>query len=825
LLLLGLSRAFAVPQKTPYLLDYIKNLNWDAKVKGPLLSIEPGRVAQNPFELPEGQSPRLDRFSRKLVKVGRVSVMAPTSRYVPVEFDNPWDLVPEEIKICGLLANLSDNEFDRLNQIGLSESDLSGTARAAFELLLPSKIDVGEQIVGVSASSGSGQAAITLDEKARTKLKLQICQGLEVSLGRENVHGSIQLGPSFNSLDLPKPNGERVLYSEALTRSPGLVNKETRTIKTAEKSYRFNWGDPRLAQSLDLKEDETIGSVIDRLRKLSGIEIDARDGIEGETLHSIGTNAMCADVLHAIVIAVDGVIRPVGPAFIIAEDLEGKAAREARLLGLQFLAKRQLEPLITGWVDGVITKETVARFGYLRNDPLKNNLSDEQIEKFTVSEGGVQPISALPQNLQNMAGQMLDRRSTVDILLNLKPDLASLEKHIFARWILPDGRAFPATTLKDLPGQWEDKDAMKPFPLPLRWGSLAKGSAVEIYPGNAALATAMLKSLGAHGIEEVWLDSTDRSVIAASIATGSKIDLVIRPWRQLKNEPLAQPDLNILAQTGTDVANLPEGRMSPSGKPYPRFSNTLAPDDPALTNHWKRLIGMIPKIGLNRIIVLDPLIGGYCNEDESFAWPSSESGRFSFGSLLDQDPAVNDFGYGLGGRLRFLREHHIDPVDLLHRTSNGWSYGASGQIIGVDSAGKLVFRPTTQKEEPWDLWKNERRHLAESELAPLNTQLGSTGYEVCLQLPIQEENDYWGNPPIRVGISTDGQIAQVNLRPVGPAYSEDAEGNIVDHRGNLAYSPDLNPGPICFDFQVPAKDFDRYLNHFFTLAPAAKKKQ
>jgi hypothetical protein len=143
----------------------------------------------------------------------------------------------------------------------------------------------------------------------------------------------------------------------------------------------------------------------------------------------------------------------------------------------------------------------------------------------------------------------------------------------------------------------------------------------------------------------------------------------------------------------------------------------------------------------------------------------------------------------------------------------------------VDSAGKLVFRPTTQKEEPWDLWKNERRHLAESELAPLNTQLGSTGYEVCLQLPIQEENDYWGNPPIRVGISTDGQIAQVNLRPVGPAYSEDAEGNIVDHRGNLAYSPDLNPGPICFDFQVPAKDFDRYLNHFFTLAPAAKKKQ
>jgi hypothetical protein len=751
------------------------------------------------------------------------------TRQVPENFDanNPWRAVGVEEKLCGLLATLSESDLDRLNKTGLCADDLRGEARADFLALIPQSVDLSQTIVQRGESSETDDDTMTLDEAARPKLKLQICRGFLVQLMHQ-VSATESVGSaSFNSLEPPMPLGTKSVHSTALENwATEMDNPQEQ--EAAEKIYTFAWSDPRLTASVGLTIDETIGSVVDRIRQASHLEIYADARIAGFKLHAIGTTAKCGELLHAIVIAADGVLRPVGPAFVITDELEGKATRNARRLGLEFLARLHLEGQVSTWIEEVSARLMLEHFKVLQDDPVATRMSSKEIEAAAKSVSVSHPISDLSPGLRDLAKLALDAESSEASAGMPKDDQCTLSEEFFSRWILPDGRTAAVSILNLSIQYFASGSEQLSTELPFRWSDFAKESAVEICPGGAAAASSMIKSLKAHGIDEIWLDSTDPAVIAAAIGTGAKIDLVIRPWRQLKNEPLPEPDINVMGQTGEEVAKLPTGRIQPHGDPYPSFTNSFAPSNPDLLTHWQRLFGLIPKSGLHRIVVLEPQIGGYrpLNQFETLegSHPTTLAGHFTFGSLLEQDPAVNDFGYVLSARLHFLREHCVDPIDLdflVPLTAITAEVEAEANEVPEQNlvTELSLFDQTTYPTDFTAIWKKERELAAEACLAQFRDQLDKLGVEVCFPKPRNPNDSFIGRMGTEVEVLDGGKKTLVSIEPVGPLYSEDEQGNIEFSFWGFPV------GAVCFDFRVPADEFDRYVNHFFKPTQIAKKKQ
>jgi hypothetical protein len=726
-------------------------------------------------------------------------------RQVEPQFDPKtiFDFLDHHYKIVALFATLTDDQFQRLTESGLCADDLTGEARLALLALLPEQADVYETYTGPDGQETQSETT-KLDRAQLAKVRLQLCRGLSVSLARKISEGSYIGGPNFTSLDAQIPSGDRVLHSQALEAGEdGDVFSQPDEVEAAEKPYKFNWQDKRLAQRLDLNADEPLGTLVDRIRNLTKIEIYADARIARWKVHSIGTSVDCASLLHALTLARDGVIRPLGPAFVMTQNLEGDATTKVKIAGRQYLARLPIEPIMTDWIRKVSGRGLEKRIAFLPNDRLANALYPNGYVQNDAASYDYPKLTSLPSLIQSRAREELSKQTPDDSGNVPKYDLAQVQVQVFARWILPDGRAvlgrqgLNIRQLDDLEG------ASQSVTPPLDVSALKEGSAIEISPPDAGSATTMVKTLLTYGFKEVWIDSVDPSVIAAAVQAGSgHVDLVIRPWRAVKNETIANPDIDVVGYTGSQVANLPQGKLNRMVD-FRIFTDTFLPSDPSLGQHWLRVLSLIPKSGLRRIIVLDPAPGGYAaapfNENYGGAQFNYDGHQFSFGSLVDRVPGVNDFGYTLESRLRFLREWHADPVDLMLQ-------------LRVAS-----FAPDFQQDQDanklFELWKTERRQRAKESLSALTEQLNSLPYEVCVQMPFRENDLNFGPTGPQVMVNVQGKAVQLDWVPLGPAYSEDADGN---------FTYGLDPDTItdrrgCIDFRVSPKDFDRYVKHFFAL--------
>jgi hypothetical protein len=808
-------------QKPETLLNYIESLHWDENAKGPLLAIEPGHVVRSPTIEGEETQPRTGLFAldKRLVKVGGVWVFAPTTRAADPNVDSKTlvDYLDSRLKIAALLANLSDSEFERLNQIGLCADELTGDERAALLAEIPEQTDLYETYSDKDGQLTTGEPWI-LNPADRTKIKFQICRGADISLLHKTGENQYEGGPTFTSLDGPRLPGVHPLHSQALELGlePSPFSQE-KQVEAIEKKYNFEWNNTRLSKTLQLKTDEPIGDLIGRINDLTKIEIYADARIAQFRIHSIGAFADCASLLHALAVATDGVIRPIGPAFILTKNLEGDATASARVAGQEFVAQRQVEQLVTEWVRDINARGFYKRIAFLADDQLADALFPSgYVRKTSDPVTDVRPLGACPQLLQTRARKEIAEEAA-DESGSVRPyDHVSIENAVLTRWIFPDGRTIKGQPLSSIAGVDTGEQTGKSHHSPLDVSKLAEGSGIEIMPPDASSASKMVTTLISYGFKEVWVDSTDPSVIEAATRAGDgHVDLVIRPWRAVKGEAIANPDLDVLGLTGSQVANLPQGKLNRTFD-FHIFEDTFLPSDPNLKQHWSKVLSLIPKFGVKRLIVLDPEVGGYAppprNEVYGGTMTSFEGNQFSFGSLMQQDPSVNDFGYTLQARLRFLREHDVDPVDLEHREMR-----STGTVDEPDFLMGSLFDDDRGTNKYLALWKTERRQLASEALSALTDQLQSLPYEVCVQLPFKE--NYQNPEPTgpQVMVNVNGKKVQVDWVPVGPAYSEDANGNLT---GALDLD-EITNGRGCIDFRVPPKDFDRYVKHFFALPKPA----
>jgi len=795
--------------------DYIARvLKWNPASNGPLMALDVDQT----YRLNDAPD-QLSSYHVKKVKVGDITVLAADQTLVFEDSDlpGPYDSLSNEEKIKFLLATLSPGEIQKLNGAGICADDLRGEPRAALLSLLPKPLRFFSGTVsGINATESTGGPEV-LPSNLLPKVRLQLHKGLHIGSHAMSTGPSSRSYNVSSSLSYRGPIGTPIAFSAgSLLPFPMAGSASGRVEPTAEKKSALAWTDARLAGNIALLPKTTIDEAIDRIRAQTGIEIYAEAGVAPVQLFAFGTSAKAADVLRGIVVLVGGALRQVGPAYVLAPNMEGQGAKEARLQARRYLEGLQIRERRKEWNEAVERSGILQKLSFSRQDafgavplPSAAFATDSRLP-----DSDWISLDKLPPQIR----AFVETQSIPETNSEQKPieslrDKVRLSTTIGYRFVLPDGRTleykeFDSTVV---PTRTPTSNGNK---LPLDFSKLLPGSAVGIRGNDAAVVAEQCAKLKEFHVPEIWLRSTSSEAIKAAIDSGLKVDLVVNPWRILPGESYDELDRDIMALTGASLEKIPAAKISSMSRQTRIFGDSFSPADPGISNHLNRILELIPRKGLNRIIVED-------REPDGYEAPSP--GGQTMGIVMTADgpvlpglpesaPGIIDFGYTARLRVAFLRKYRMDPVDLLRDNYVPLlppaPYFEARPMFNWES---YSFPPSPLQDRfPAQRWAEFRHELFKTIEAKLDAELAK------FQIPVL------ANQPKGLDFASAGFISFVetaaNIKPedkhyvrcitVNPLTAEDAEGHF-----NYTMIPGYL-GVICFDLsEVPPSRFNVYLRY------------
>jgi len=260
-------------------------------------------------------------FHKTLRRFGAVAAVAPPTMTLlntrPVNA-NIYDGMPPQEAMKFLTASLTPGQWQQLKgEHGLGLSDMvSDTQSSLFRALLPQKLLVAPQARDLTSAL------------PQVRLRLQRRMNLMVP----------QIGDSSFLFAEQPPDAAlkryRLVSDEYFVFKSSLYGVSVKAeVENLPKPGGLDWDAPALRAPVPLVGVKTVGELLARAGRASGLELYADRRWEGRAVTTLGTppSAPAADVLRSVAFCLTGAYRRVGPALVLTDDVLGAGSRRAVL--------------------------------------------------------------------------------------------------------------------------------------------------------------------------------------------------------------------------------------------------------------------------------------------------------------------------------------------------------------------------------------------------------------------------------------------------------------------------------------------------------------
>ncbi len=607
---------------------------WDAMERGPLLVVNPaqqapfGRRVPFPKPDPNGQyrlSDLGEYFGRRVVPVGSLSVWAQSFMEVLAtrlpEPDGLAFLSPSE-RIMVLGSTLTDTQWKKLGSAnGLGISDLDKKQRHLFLGLLPDTLTL--QYSGERPSGQPYPQPVRLSPSDIRNIRLRATRRLDWSfgaVGQPDWRMQIGVGPEptlpgaapyrLGALRGQDEGGLGYSMSDSLLY--GVKMREVVPSKLKPGQLPFDWS--VLTVPVAFGEAKTVGDLVAATAKATGAALYCDPRYRNLPVYFRGNGAQAGDLCRALCWGVQGTWRKVGDrAFILTDDVEGLATRQARLaiwanenaartdqIKQEALAKLAVTDFgshitftegdpytLTGTIADKIEAQRHARVSTYKEGPPKDKaLLQKRIRALT---NEFTPVSALPPAVQEMverqrigAEKSRERDENDPNMRNfphpvMDTKAVRLEVGVQLWFVIPGVGTVPFTrngssshpsdlTLTPRPDQaWGFKTAWSgytdPKPsvpvLPKTPPTNPKTHALGVAITDAEQIGLLVSGAKRAGFGELWVEvlpnETGTKLLTQTVDEAQKMGLqvraVVRVLRAFPNDTALVPDRNVLGET------------------------------------------------------------------------------------------------------------------------------------------------------------------------------------------------------------------------------------------------------------------------------------
>ena len=812
-----LAAAGAIAQSTPSLRKYIQVRHLDIGTP-PLIAID----IDHQF-MEDGAPIELSGYGRRLVRVGGLNVitLARFTEFHDEDVPNPYDALDEVDKMEFLLASLSRDELQRLGTIGICADDLQGEPRSALLSLLPKPFTFTvSEADGIGGSSSYDESPKTLAPEQLGQVRLQLQRGVQVTFNAMSDGKGGSSAQSVRSLDFQAPNGAKIAQTDFESEDSNRWSKG-HVVAAYEKPSEINWNDPLLARSVKLPASWSIADAFANLTTETGLDLQVDTRIASQELDCFGSQVKAADLLRGITLAVGGVMRRVGNVYLLSPNVEGEQTKETRVRAKLAMGKISIQSRVDAWKAAVKSRRLYELFGFSPKDafgaaniPAADFAKDDDMD----FENGWVPLSQVPASIRSAISQappLAVPSNEVDNAASVSPnpplkDKVKLNTCFGYRFVLPNGLATLFQPLFNDPTPVTPPNAPDRV-FPLAFSKLPAGSAVGFKSDDPAAVSRICSLCKKFGVTRIWLESLTPAAIQAATGSGLKVDLLIHPWWVLPGETGYEPDRTVLGMTGSQLDQIPEATIDGDRRLTRHYHDSVALDS-NLVEHEARLLHLLPKSGVDTLILEDASPNGY----QAPVQVGANGGlpMLSSGGLGLQVPDVFEFGYSENARIQFIREHSIDPVDLLQPMIEQLLPAAP--YFEPSAAGEGSFDSDYPPAKPvnpdfYRQWQVARYQAGDQALNHLFTALAPLHFKLFVEAPTDRAQ--YVQFPFRTFVSKPGEAGDSdNLVTLNPRTAEDADGNVI-------YQPDspLESATCCLDLSdVPTDRIETYLKHLFT---------
>lgn len=811
--------------------QWMKAKKWDAAKSGALIALDGDFLQPRPNSGQGRTGSELDPYRRKLVRLGGLWAIVPTER-LSLRLNalpNPYDTLSQNDKFALFFGTLSDAQWAQITQTGIAPSDLSGQQRLLLQALMPHPFYAQEFVYENDGLGSNGDPQLVSPEAA-FRTKLQVFKTLDVGYGamvESTSKTQMWRGVSSSNYRAQGSHVYRAVEAPADNRQ-GLYSG---TIEpNAEKTSQLDMKQATLQKPVSIAEQETIGDVFAAIRSATGVEVYPDRRISRFHLNVVGDHANAADLLRAVALCVSGAYRRVGPAFVLAPDVEGQATRATQAAANEAIAKMSFQTEVAQARENLKKARVLDKLAFRSDDPFEGAaiLNMLRLPTSTYAQGAWAPEGTANDTIRQAIpnfGQVPAPRDGEVGNQHWVPDPEKLHQVHYAvsvsyRFILPNKQIIDSQPLDlDRGVQYGGAPAPKAH-FPLDTATLPAGSTVGYATENPEDAKAFCALAKDHGFKTVWMETTNPDVLKTVEDSGLGVNLILRPWRRFKGEN-GEVDVNVLGQSGADLNEIPVARMDYGRNVTWTYSDSLSPAASDLTAHWDRLVRLASDKRLHGVLLLDVIPGGYDGPSERDyegvpTEPLYYNGQPVSRNLSDLVRLVYEFGYTPALRLALLRKAGIDPIDV-EPTARKFPFAPLPYFERGPFGNDLYPMTPPGLDETtaaYTAFEKVRNEAAVKAVHRLLERLKVVEHPIWMQF--KSGNDNLVQIPLTLGPADTfdqpyaSEHDSAEILPIEPLVAEDSAG-IVQYVLKVKLDKQT-----CFSFAgVPPKKLNAYFRYFF----------
>ena len=571
----------------------LKITPWRAAQRGPLFAVNPQAVRQwrperdphtpqeapqpimAPLGPPDGPNGtyRLETiapyFGRKITRVGSVTVLAPTDMVVlndklpPVP--DPMAGLSRQEKIQILQASLTDAQWKQLSSTnGLGVDGMDATQQKLYLGILPDPFIVTPYKFSAegyyeSFSQGQGPQKTTLSDGERRQVRLRMNRAAQMTIpSTTDKNGGYG---EYVSPAVPGKTTYQVSHSQEYNNPDAFGVLLRARIPAKLKPSQIDFANPALDAQVDLRGVKTVGVLVERIAKATGLDFiaDARvaalplwvygdppapapknaNGSNGSngannpapppaaetpapTIETEPAPARSGDALKALCWAVTGAVRKVGPVFLLTDDIEGIGTRQARITRWKNEGEARKSQIMTKYEQTVRAAQPMKFTEFSASDAAA--LSPEAMKKveegWTTIRGRYQGTTVAPSEMNDVQQKMV-RKAIENHQARITRGEKNVRPIVLDRvqvsvrpkivYVLPDNNEADCDVYLSLDsflppaqGSWDGKPLPSTDPIVLPT-ILPQGGVVLASPRSEAEIALLLDAAKTKNLSGVWL--------------------------------------------------------------------------------------------------------------------------------------------------------------------------------------------------------------------------------------------------------------------------------------------------------------------------------
>jgi hypothetical protein len=725
--------------------EFLPRMVWNSEEQGLFLAVGADQIRLprhlvermgTKGELKEGETPppfRLSELESNLSlnalmvrRVGRVTTLVPKHMLVlnskPGKPD-PYAGLSANDRLRLLLPLLEPAQLRKLfGTTGLGINDLNPKQRPLFESILPasgSRITKNVDIYDEDGNWDRKSEETVLTSEQVAAIRLRFAPRLNWWFTAQNGAAQYNLA-AWESQSAPGTthtrydwSGAGVMPSNSTSESTNVFGVSLRQIVPERlKPGQLPWDWEVLNRTISLEGAQTLGDIIERVRKTTGAQIFADRRYAVRAVAFRGTQANVRDLLKALCHSVNGAFRRVGDIFVLTDDIEGLGTRHTRIWRWYEEAVREANA-IDAAAEAAIGKQDLAQYldwsgsnpatdPYAPDDKLRQAMlaHRERNRKWKSGEGTppeeakTNPrqytfwakVNELPPAMRSLVQSQIEKRQETIQQAGISTDRINVTVQTNLVMVVPGVGEVPAAgfyspidRVSYMLGEPEfpPSATSATTPEPVTANRNVPRRVLIVAPKTDEEARTLVRHATAKGFTALWVEvpADGEAIVKAALQTGKEAGIDIGVVVQVLRQKGANPqtvERNILGETPSEFARFAL-RSLPGGQHDHRFHHHYLDkwfSDPLRTRRsgdWqsikssetrKQTLESVLKIaslpGLTALVLRDYAPDGYRDFVDIFA--SQET----IGLWRPGD----DYGYTVAMRREFIQRYGADPIDL-----------------------------------------------------------------------------------------------------------------------------------------------------------------